>query len=689
MNITFRLAARALGAAAIALGVPLAHATPASLNEPLTGRLIVKYRDAAVGTQALRDAPQARRLSMASERMKTGVVADRELALGAWVLKLERTVTMSEARTLAARLAQDPRVEYAVPDVWVKPSQVSLNDPFFKYQWALMDRADTRMGGSNALAAWSFSRGAGVTVAVIDTGRVNHPDLVGQEVGGYDFVSPDSGGTFKMAGDGNGRDVDPLDPGDYCEAEGTASSWHGLRVASVIGALPNNSYGVAGLAPDSKVLHVRTLGRCGGYLSDTVDGALWAAGLDVTGMPKNPNPARVLNMSLGAAPTVACGAYEQAAFDRLKAAGVVVVVAAGNDSANALGTPAACKNVIVVGAHTQSGDLAVYSNYAPGVTLTAPGGGDCTSQVDTCRNGAVAVVGNDGSFTPGNPKEGVTFVGTSAATPHVAAAAALVLSLSPKLTPDEVRSVLVSTAAKHPSDSFCAKNTTACGAGMLDVGAALSALGTPKITFSQSATKLVGSASASASATVSGGTSPYTYAWKQLSGTDVTLADADKATVRFTAPAKRTTVKLELTVTASGGAAAKDSVVFEVNNAPVVTMPATTYALVKQPIKIALKGTDPDEDAVSFRLIDAPSGYSVSGTDLVGPAESTTKVVPVKVQAFDAFGGTSETLTLNVAVVTEIPLVQEDNGGGGAMPLWSLGLLAAAAALTRRSRQRR
>src|SRR5262249_18704579 len=139
----------------------------------------------------------------------------------------------------------------------------------------------------------------------------NHPDLAGRYVGGYDFIT-----NAQVANDGqfttatNDRDPDPSDPGDWITAAESASdffagcpiansSWHGTHVAGTIGAASGNGTGVAGINWVSKILPARVLGKCGGYLSDIADAIQWSAGLSVPGVPNNPNPARVLNLSLG------------------------------------------------------------------------------------------------------------------------------------------------------------------------------------------------------------------------------------------------------------------------------------------------------------------------------------------------------------------------------------------------------
>ena len=216
-------------------------------------------------------------------------------------------------------------------------------------------------------------------VAVIDTGYRPHADLTGRFVQGYDFIwDPE------VANDGDGRDADARDPGDWITSADAASvtfagcpvensSWHGTHVAGTIAANTNNGVGVAGVNWQAKILPVRVLGKCGGYTSDIVDGMRWAAGLTVSGVPANANPAKVLNISLGGSGT--CSMAEQSAVNDINATGAVIVVAAGNSDADAAAfTPSSCDGVIVVGATDKSGTRAYYSNYGSIVDISAPGG---------------------------------------------------------------------------------------------------------------------------------------------------------------------------------------------------------------------------------------------------------------------------------------------------------------------------
>ena len=172
-------------------------------------------------------------------------------------------------------------------------------------------------------------------MAVVDTGIVNHPDLngvatpapyvpSGRFVGGYDFISADVGSPSLplnfVANDGDGRDFDPTDPGDWLAAgdvceDGFAgpedSSWHGTHMAGIVAASANNGTGIAGVGWNVRVQPLRALGRCGGALTDIADAIRWAAGLDVAGVPANPTPARVISLSLGSIEQ--CTAHTQSA----------------------------------------------------------------------------------------------------------------------------------------------------------------------------------------------------------------------------------------------------------------------------------------------------------------------------------------------------------------------------------------
>ena len=253
---------------------------------------------------------------------------------------------------------------------------------------------------------------------------------------------------------------------------GETSSWHGTHVAGTIGAASNNGVGVAGINWASKILPVRVLGRCGGYISDIADGMRWAAGLAVSGVPANANPAKVLNLSLGG--YGACDATYQNAVNAIVAAGTTIVVSAGNSNANAANyRPGNCNGVITVAATNRDGGRAYYSNYGSIIEVSAPGG---AQDYDNDPNGVLSTL-NTGTQGPVAASY-VYYQGTSMAAPHVAGVASLLYSRKPTLTPAQVLALLQNTVTSFPSGSSC--TTAICGRGIVNAGAAVA--GGPTIT---------------------------------------------------------------------------------------------------------------------------------------------------------------------------------------------------------------
>lgn len=377
------------------------------------------------------------------------------------VAQTSQPMEHAELAALAQAVAQDPRVEYAEVDERVYPHFVPNDTLYVSQQWNLKS-AFAEAGGANLPNAWGRTaagapiNGSGVTVAVLDSGYRPHADLVANIVPGYDFISADGFNDFTTANDGNGRDADPLDPGDWntqaslCDV--SDSSWHGTHVAGIIGAVGNNNAGIIGVAYGARILPLRVLGVCGGYTSDTAAAMQWAAGLAVPGVPNNPNPARVISMSFGRSGT--CSATYQAAVTAARNAGSVVIVSTGNDySKTTITQPSNCQGVIAVTAHSTSGANADYANIGSGTTLSAPGSG-----IYFTNNTGTTVPGAD-SYSAGS--------GTSYSAPHVAGVAALLMQIKPGISPAEVQTHLVNGARPHPSGTLCASRTD-CGAGLLD-----------------------------------------------------------------------------------------------------------------------------------------------------------------------------------------------------------------------------
>jgi serine protease len=426
-----------------------------------TDRLIVKYKEANVGNAkaGVATAMTAGRQAIADragQQLGLRLQALRSTATGAHVFKIDRKVSVTEAAALAKEMmARDNSIEYAEPDRIMR-KMATASDPMYTQQWHYYETT----GGLRLPAAWDLSTGTGVKVAVIDTGIRPHADLAGQYVGGYDFISDAT-----IGNDGNGRDADPSDPGDWTAANECAagdpasnSSWHGTHVAGTIAAATNNGVGVAGVAYGAKVVPVRVLGKCGGYTSDIADAIIWASGGTVTGVPANANVAKVINMSLGGGG--ACGTTTQNAINSARSRGTVVIVAAGNENQNASNSnPANCAGVVAVAATNRNGARAPYSNYGTVVDVAAPGGD---------ANGYILSTLNAGTSSPGADNY-AGYQGTSMATPHVAGVAALMLARNGALTPDDIEAKLKSTARAFPGT--CSQ----CGTGIVDAGAAVAA----------------------------------------------------------------------------------------------------------------------------------------------------------------------------------------------------------------------
>lgn len=432
-----------------------------------TDRMIVKYRDGATAVTAKTTSQLA--AANYSEAVRGRLGAEHGLAmstlringLGAHIIKLNRHAHVDELLALAAKMkAEDPSIEYVEPDRMMYP-MMTPNDTNYSSLWGMQGGA----GGIRANTAWDTTTGAGVVVAVLDTGIRPHADLAGQTVAGYDMIAD----TF-VANDGTARDGDPSDPGDWSTAgqcgtgaPASSSSWHGTHVAGTIGAKGNNSMGVIGVAFGAKVQAVRVLGRCGGYTSDIADGMIWASGGTVAGLPVNATPAKVINMSLGGGG--ACSVTSQSAIDSARSRNTTVVVAAGNSNENASNSnPANCAGVITVAAVGPTGGRAYYSNYGAVVDVAGPGG----DQSAGSSNGILSTL-NVGTTTPGADNYAY-YQGTSMATPHVAGVVALMYAVKPTATPDQIESALKSSARAFPAT--CSQ----CGTGIVDAPAAIVAI---------------------------------------------------------------------------------------------------------------------------------------------------------------------------------------------------------------------
>ena len=382
-----------------------------------TDRVVVKFRD------NVSDATKNNVLNA----VDASTIADdttivKETVGNADVVETEMLDT-NEQKRVVSELENKPEVEYAEPDLLIHNAAASYtsnpNDPYFGSQWGMRDiKANT---------AWSQATGAGTTIGIVDTGVTNHVDLNNKIVGGFDFVS-DPG----YSRDGNGRDGNPQDEGDW--GNGT-SQWHGTHVAGIAAASTNNGVGVTGVAPNARIQPLRALGAYGsGYVSDMADAVAWGAGVPVSGLGNNPHPNSVVNLS-AAWDSGTCPATMKNAIDSAHRRNVPVVIAAGNTGVDANRiSPANCLGAVVVGA-SAGPYMTGYSNWGSMLDVLAPGGAVGTDVLSTV---------NAGAYTPTYASYG-TMNGTSMAAPHVAGTIALMKEKNPTIGVEQIRNILVST----------------------------------------------------------------------------------------------------------------------------------------------------------------------------------------------------------------------------------------------------
>jgi serine protease len=607
-----------LGGLSLALAAdsrPMRRGVALTEADPVGGAVIVQLRP---GSGGLQQAQAANGGAALPQRVRG--LAQRQgltLSLGAALGAQGQVVRASGLRPseLLRRLAADPEVLSAEVDRPMRAHAVANaapNDRLYAAgqrganavaagQWYLRQPDGVTPAASDFEGAWSITQGsADIVVAVLDTGvRPEHPDLLGKLLPGHDFV-----GTVAVANDGDGRDADPTDPGDWvtqadidtgrvasdCAVE--SSSWHGTLTAALVGAATQNGVGMAGAGRNVRVLPVRVLGKCGGFTSDIVAAMRWAAGLAVPGVPANAHPAKVINLSLGG--PNACSATYQQAINEVLALGVVVVASAGNDGL-AIGEPANCAGVIGVAGVRHEGTKNGFSDLGAAVAVSAPGGncgatGACLYPILSAAN-----TGSQGPLASSYTGSGAdASFGTSFAAPLVSATAALLASVRPGATPTQIRdwiqrgtrpfptpagSTLPTCRAPSAVDQGeCICTTSTCGAGILDARGAvtLAAAGTPVALLNVASTQIAATGSvtldASDSRASDGGATLAGYRWEILEGATAasfpgSSPSASTAQAVLTATTDAS-VRVRLTVTDSGNASASATAVIRAGDAP-------------------------------------------------------------------------------------------------------------------------
>lgn len=333
------------------------------------------------------------------------------------------------------------------------PAALDANDPEYKEQFYLKPYSNQNRSGSNMEVIHSKLNsvlGRKVRFAVLDSGSLTHEDVTFSD--GYNFVS-----TSVEADRGRGVDTNAK----YVKNDGTScKSEHGLAVSSIISATSNNGIGMTGAFPSDKaeIIPVRVLGCHFGSGVDVMEGLLWAAGGEVTGVPKISKPVDVANLSLGSVASEGCSRYQQDIINKVVKMGVRVIVAAGNNNIpSSQHSPGACANVITVGAINTAGDKANFSNYGASLDVVAEGYSVTVASEDAD--------GND-QYVQGG--------GTSYAAPLVSALVGAMIAQEPSISGVQAEARLKTTAIKQPGRSIQSNcKIYGCGSGLIQAQSAL------------------------------------------------------------------------------------------------------------------------------------------------------------------------------------------------------------------------
>jgi serine protease len=720
--------------------------------------VIVKFRSASHSAQGAQVRPAQDRIAALTARAGVKLHAARSITDLLHVIRVQPAVTGEPIAATVERLRADPEVEYAELDQRRYPHATTPNDPLFSSeQWYLQQSSAMTPSAVDAVTAWDTTTGGigttgttGIVIADLDTGvRFEHPDLQwagsgGRLLPGYTFISD----TF-VANDGDAQDTDASDPGDWvtqadsrqpeCANLPTGStfpipsSWHGTRVSGLLGALSNNGVGIAGVTWSAWLLPVRVLGKCGGLDSDIITGMLWAAGIPVGGVPNNPYPARIENMSLGGTGT--CPQLYADVVGQLTAKGVLVVASAGNEG-GPVDAPANCAGVAGVAGLRHAGTKVGYSSLGPEIALSAPAGNcptgsPCTYPITTTFNQGTTTPGANG-YTDrlSNPN-----LGTSFSAPLVSGIAALMLAVNGNLTSAQLIARLKEGSQLFPqtspgtvpappmchvptsasdvqnSECICTLDGQTCGAGMASasgaVNAALRPVAAVKVPASVAPGMNVTLDASGSSAACNHTIASYQWASSDPAAHPVTNSTGPSTTV--TAPASGTfTVTLTVTdeagkkdlatVTVSSMAATSSAAATAGTNACLTAIAVPSPVTVSvSPISGSLQagsGTTQSFTATVGSTLNTQVTWQVNtiagGNATVGtvssagvytvpatvPSPATVTVTATSVA--DATRSASAMVTITAAAPPPAPAPASSGGGGGALDVLSLLALALA-----------
>jgi serine protease len=262
------------------------------------------------------------------------------------------------------------------------------------------------------------------------------------------------------------------------------STWHGTIIAGMLVGQTGNQRGVAGMQWNGRIVPVRVAGRCGADVADIIDGMRWAAGLPVAGVPLNPNPARIVNMSFGG--DAPCNAAYVAAINDLAQApgGGAVFVASSGNRWGPPSRPSNCPGALGVTALNRDGFKSNYASFGNTVSMATVGGDDRDGAWGAwVADSGLLTITNLGTQSPGAAGYSRVY-GTSFSAPLVSGTLALMLSVNPALSAQQLKAGLAMSARPHVTSPYlpscsakdpgrCACTESTCGAGILDADQAL------------------------------------------------------------------------------------------------------------------------------------------------------------------------------------------------------------------------